>query len=148
MLTLAPTTSFVPIATQVAAERRLYLPLAGVVVLLVVLATRLWARAPRTPAVHWMRHAVTATVLCALASATLVRNRHYHDPVTLWTQSVDAHPDNPRARTNLAAALEARGRTNEALVHLERAAELAPESQLIRSNLLLLQARVDVAAPD
>jgi hypothetical protein len=41
-MTLAPTSSIVPIATEVGAERRMYLPLISVVVLVVIGAVRLW----------------------------------------------------------------------------------------------------------
>ncbi len=41
-ITLSPTSSFVPIATEVGAERRMYLPLAGLVVLVVLCAYRAW----------------------------------------------------------------------------------------------------------
>ena len=43
-ITLAPTSSFVPIATEVGAERRMYLPLAAIVVLMVMGAALLWER--------------------------------------------------------------------------------------------------------
>jgi protein O-mannosyl-transferase len=41
-MTLAPTSSIVPIATEVGAERRMYLPLISVVVLVVIGGVRLW----------------------------------------------------------------------------------------------------------
>jgi tetratricopeptide (TPR) repeat protein len=43
-VTLAPTSSVVPIATEVGAERRMYLPLAAIVVLMVMGAALLWER--------------------------------------------------------------------------------------------------------
>jgi hypothetical protein len=43
-VTLAPTSSVVPIATEVGAERRMYLPLAAIVVLVVMGAALLWER--------------------------------------------------------------------------------------------------------
>jgi tetratricopeptide (TPR) repeat protein len=43
-LTLAPTSSLVPIATEVGAERRMYLPLAAIVVLVVMGAALVWER--------------------------------------------------------------------------------------------------------
>jgi hypothetical protein len=43
-ITLAPASSVVPIATEVGAERRMYLPLAGLVVLAVVGAAMVWDR--------------------------------------------------------------------------------------------------------
>src|SRR5204863_7713545 len=44
-LTLAPTSSVVPILSEVGAERRMYLPLAAIVVLVVVLVARVVERA-------------------------------------------------------------------------------------------------------
>ena len=46
-ITLAPTSSIVPIATEVAAERRMYLPLAAVVLLVVVGLVLLWDKLKR-----------------------------------------------------------------------------------------------------
>ncbi|MGE0591800.1 MAG: tetratricopeptide repeat protein [Vicinamibacterales bacterium] len=42
LVTLAPTSTIVPIATEVGAERRMYLPLAAIAVMLVLGAYRLW----------------------------------------------------------------------------------------------------------
>jgi hypothetical protein len=47
-VTLAPTSSFVPIATEVGAERRMYLPLLAVVALAVVAVSAAWAVVVRT----------------------------------------------------------------------------------------------------
>ena len=46
-MTLAPTSSIVPIATEVGAERRMYLPLIPLVVLAVVGGYRMWTLAER-----------------------------------------------------------------------------------------------------
>jgi hypothetical protein len=46
-ITLAPTSSIVPIATEVGAERRMYLPLIPIVALVVVGGTRVWDAAGR-----------------------------------------------------------------------------------------------------
>ena len=43
-VTLAPTSSFIPIATEVGAERRMYLPLVALIALAVVGVTKLWGR--------------------------------------------------------------------------------------------------------
>src|SRR3989442_14975373 len=48
-LTLAPTSSVVPILSEVGAERRMYLPLAAIVVLAVVLAARAVDRIAQGP---------------------------------------------------------------------------------------------------
>src|SRR5215472_8060351 len=55
-LTLAPTTSIVPIATEVGAERRMYLPLVGIVTLAVCATVALWRGVVR----HQVRHQLEA----------------------------------------------------------------------------------------
>ena len=58
-LILAPTSSFLPLPTEIATERRMYLPLMGIVALLVLGGYRLLARRGR--AVAWRRAHGTAT---------------------------------------------------------------------------------------
>src|SRR5207244_2288102 len=45
-LTLAPTSTIVPVVTEVAAEHRMYLPLAGVIAVIVIAGDRLLRRVP------------------------------------------------------------------------------------------------------
>ena len=111
---LAPSSSFVPIRTEIAAERRLYLPLISVVVLLAVGLTRLRRRmsegAPRerrwwhTLARKDLRWAGAGLCL-VLAVLTFQRSRLYADPEALWSDAVAKAPRNPRAYDHLAAAL-------------------------------------------
>jgi hypothetical protein len=46
-ITLAPASSFVPVATEVGAERRMYLPLAGILALIVLLVVWTWRQFAR-----------------------------------------------------------------------------------------------------
>jgi tetratricopeptide (TPR) repeat protein len=94
-LTLAPTSSFVPIATEVGAERRMYLPLMAVAVG-VVLASR-WAlsRAPRDadkPRVPATFAVAIALICIALAAATLLRNQEYDSRLTMARTIVERRP--------------------------------------------------------
>ena len=135
---LGPTSSIVPIATEVAADRRVYLALAGPVVLAVVAGfamTRLPGRA-RTRA----RFAMVTAAALALGVATWHRTETYRDPVELWERSVRAVPGNHRALTNLATALAARGDVEQAAVRLRQALEIEPASSVAAANLEALLA--------
>lgn len=113
-LILAPSSSVVPIASQTVAEHRMYLPLAALVVFLVAAISRL---SPR-PAVL----ATVSSVLCVpLAILTADRNRDYASAESIWRHTVEELPSNPRARINLAIALEGSGRLEEALAQLDQA---------------------------
>ena len=69
-ITLAPTSSIVPIATEVGADRRMYLPLAGLVVLLVLSAYRAWT-SRATARLNFLGPAVAIGVCVLLLRATI-----------------------------------------------------------------------------
>jgi Flp pilus assembly protein TadD len=132
-LTLAPTSSVVPIASEVGAERRMYLPLAALVVLAVTfgwlvlerLRTR-WPAQSRT----LLGTAVCAVVVmvAALAVRTTYRNREYATPISVW-ESVVARRPQGRARSALANELMAAGRHDEAIAQLREAARDYPDAR-------------------
>jgi tetratricopeptide (TPR) repeat protein len=123
-VTLAPASSLVPIATEVGAERRMYLPLAALVVLVVLSIDAVCRR--------WSpRSGVAMTVLVGGISLLLVvvsfaRNADYHDRLHLWQTVLAARPHG-RAHYNMAVELAARGRDDEAIAHYRQAAADAPE---------------------
>ncbi|MEA3244622.1 MAG: hypothetical protein U9Q74_00555 [Gemmatimonadota bacterium] len=113
-LLLAPSSSVVPIRTEIAAERRFYLALAVVIVVacLGVVQLRRWmsrreaadAMRRRAAAVGRQWWLVPAACLL-LAGATYRRSARYADPVALWRDAVARVPGNARAYHNLARAL-------------------------------------------
>jgi tetratricopeptide (TPR) repeat protein len=135
-ITLAPTSSVVPIATEVGAERRMYLPLIAVIALVVIGAYLAWRRftarpadaaaVDAAPALSGVRAgALVAAVALVLASgslafATAIRNREYASPVTLARTVVERRP---RAVTHhyLAEQLAQAGLHDEARDHLREA---------------------------
>ena len=116
-MTLAPTSSFVPIVTEVGAERRMYLPLAAIVVLAVCSATLAIAarRVSKTVTV-----AVCAAVCVALAAGTMLRNREYRSRLFLAQTVVERRPHG-RAYLKLGGLLLEAGRRPEALEYFRRA---------------------------
>jgi tetratricopeptide (TPR) repeat protein len=103
-IVLAPSSSIVPVASEVAAERRVYLAIAAVLVLAVVGAE--WARRRIMPRVSTRSLAgVAAAVLVALAVTTAARSNTYSSAEALWRGATQAMPDNSRALGNLGWAL-------------------------------------------
>lgn len=115
---LAPTSSVLPIITEVAAERRMYLPLAAVVTLLAVGAFA-GVRRLRLPTV------VVVGAVVALAGTlmwfTVLRNHTYGDEVALWAEAAADRPQNPRAHKTLGEARMRVGAAHEAAGRLDQA---------------------------
>jgi tetratricopeptide (TPR) repeat protein len=121
-VTLAPASSFVPIATEVGAERRMYLPLAALVVLTVLGVGYVLRRKTR------LAIGLCAAAVLACAGVSFARNADYHDRLRLWQTVVEARPHG-RAHHNLAIELAARQRRDEAIAHYQTAAASdAPEA--------------------
>jgi Flp pilus assembly protein TadD len=144
-LTLAPTSSIIPISTEVGAERRMYLPLMAIAVLVMTAAARTFQvretsttrsadlkGSPRMTGVA----AVSIAILAILLSiATIRRNAEYLSGLTLWQSVLDRWPPHARAHRNLAAELKLAGRPDEEIAHLRAAVEDLPEIR----NLLGLE---------
>ncbi len=121
-LLLAPTSSFVPIR-ELAAEHRMYLPLATVLVLVVLGAHTLLSRlgaARLAPAAIL----VLLLAVAGLGAATMDRNRDYHDVETMWRDIMAKRPGHPLAAQNLGTILADEGRFDEALDAFRRALEV------------------------
>ena len=122
-LVLAPTSSFRPLPNEVAAERRMYLPLAATVVLVVLGAHALLRRlqAPRG-----VGTALVTALAVSLALVTVRRNSDYRTPLSFWSDVVSKRPNNPRARLWLGNYLYRNGKKAEAYEHFEAAVRLQP----------------------
>ena len=145
-LTLAPTSSIVPISSEVGAERRMFLPLAALVVLAVVPLARLFNGPAK--AGHYMRGrwriaaAVVAAVVTAFAIRTIDRNRDYSTPLALWESVVQRRPQG-RARFAMATQLMEAGRHDEAIAQLRLAVTDYPDARAGLGTVLLLQGQLD-----
>lgn len=124
---LAPTSSILPIITEPAAERRVYLPLAAVVVLaLLGLRALLLRLLPQ----QRPRLLVSTLLVLGLGAVFLARthqrNESYRDRLTIWTLGVAQLPQNPRARLNLGVAYLDLRQSAKALPQLREALRLDP----------------------
>jgi protein O-mannosyl-transferase len=150
-ITLAPTSSIVPIVTEVGAERRMYLPLAALVVLAVVGVAWLLERSARAPAspdatrrAHFAGLAALALLIVALAAGTIARNREFASSVALARSTVERRPS-ARARNSLGLALIEAGRRDEGVGFLRQAAAADPEWEYSLGAALFQEGRLDEA---
>lgn len=129
---LAPTSSIRPIAVEIAAERRMYLPLVAVVALAVLGLDALvrYLEAPR--AATW---AVVGVLAVVLALVTVRRNEAYRTTLSFWSDVVAKRPDNARAHMWLGNHLRALGRTEEAFTHLSEAVRIQPGNSNAQNGL-------------
>lgn len=162
-VTLAPSSSIVPIADLVA-ERRMYPALFGLALLASV---GLWDGIGRllraTPRFARLRPLAFGLVMglavTALGLLTTARVRVWLGTVSLYEDTVAKAPDNPRARLNLASAYLFLGRVNDAEPQLNEAERLYQEGTSIHAfdrigayinvnlcNLYYLQGHYDAAA--
>lgn len=112
---LAPSSSFVPVATQTIAEHRLYLALAAPLALAVLATASLFGK-------RNVAAALAASV--GLGALTVARNADYRSELALWQDTVAKYPTNARAYNNLGQAQFRAHRLPEAMRSYERALEL------------------------
>jgi tetratricopeptide (TPR) repeat protein len=132
LLLLAPAMGLTPSGQQATADRYMYVPgvvtavLAGSVVLTVRRVNRL---------------VVTLGILAAgtLGVATWRQAAWWHDSVSLWTRAAELDPRNDIALYNLAIALAAAGREDEAIGRYEQTLQLVPDHEFAQRNLNLIR---------
>lgn len=125
---LAPTSSVVPI-NDLMVEYRMYLPLAGVVA--VVLGVGHFA-CRRLHIPGWLPVGLLAL---ALGARTIQRNRVYDSNLALWRSVVETAPDNSRGHDMLGVWCATEGLLDEAEEHGRRAVKLDKRSVTARWNL-------------
>ena len=143
---LAPTSSVVPIVSEIAAERRMYLPLAAVVAAMVLGADRLLRARTRAA-----RVALAGSAALALAAVTVLRLESFRSPPVLWAEVLAVYPQHrlsDQIESEIAQQLVAQGQLAEALPHFQRAAELRPDAKNLANlgRAQLRQGAVDAAA--
>lgn len=124
---LAPSSSIIPIYTEVGAERRLYLPLIAVIALSVLAGYEFIQRCTSQRRAHMTNLALVSSLTVALAYTTIERNRDYRSPAAIWSTVVETLPNNSRAYAGLARASEIDGDIEEAVALYARALEMTPE---------------------
>jgi tetratricopeptide (TPR) repeat protein len=120
---VAPTSSFVPILDP-SAERRMYLPFLGLILICLELLRHVKVRQA-----VW----IGAAVCLLLAVLTYQRNQVWGDSVALWADTAAKSPHKQRPRFQLAYAYYEVGRCAEAAANYEAASKL----EFARFDLLM-----------
>jgi len=150
-LALAPSSSVVPVVTEIAAQRRIYLALAAVIGLVVVggfVAVRAWtgASAERRRAALAAALALLAVACVALGWRTVVRLDDYRSRISIWQEDVRVDPDHPAAIFNLASALLDAGRPEPAAAHFDRGIQALERMDPETRAALLYSSSLDLVA--
>jgi len=118
---LSVTSSFIPIADLIF-EHRMYLPLAGLIVLAVsagyVLSERLSAKR--------MGFIFATAVICVLGLVTFRRNEDYRSGVSIWQSALKVVPDNSRAYKGVGSAYDKLGQYEDAIKAYRQAIRIKP----------------------
>ncbi len=141
---LAPAFYIAALPAKPFAERYLYLPSAGFVLVAALLLGRLAARPRLRLAVPTLVLAITALY----AGATVLRNRVWFDALTLYTDSAAKSAGVPTPPISLAAELLKRGHHREAIAQFRILVQVEPRNAAHLSalgNALLLDGQTDEA---
>jgi Flp pilus assembly protein TadD len=137
---LAPSSSIVPLFQQVAAEKRMYLPLAAVVTGVVVggYLVAQWLVGRGT--VRLRTAAITGTSLVTIACIALGivahrRNWDYRSELAIWEDTVSKAPGNERAHYNLGLTFNRLGQPDKAIGCYRQAVEIKPDFARAHNNL-------------
>lgn len=134
-LILAPSSSFIPIVTEPAAERRMYLPLAAVVVVCffaVYQALRVFVKSPKIKQATGL--ALSLSLISYLSAATFLRNAQYATVESILTSTLNVRPGDELVRGALLDEFIYKQRIDEARSVLEGGLVRNPRSFLLYDN--------------
>lgn len=127
-LVLAPTSSILPILTEVAAERRMYVPSAALCgAVMVAIALMLQRRMHKR---HTMLSVTCAGLILAapLLCRSVARIADYESVESIWRSAVEVSSTDDVARVGLAWELMSQRRQRDAIAPLREAVELRPDN--------------------
>jgi protein O-mannosyl-transferase len=140
-LTLAPSSSVLPIVTEIAAEHRMYLPLAAILATIIIGLYAVANRAVRSSS-RAARQALWSAAIVSVAAAAIAlglmtrhRNLDYVSQETLWRDAIEKRPSNVRARVTYGLELFSQGRHTEAEAQLRTAVRLDETNGPAQLNL-------------
>ena len=142
-ITIAPMLNARWMAANVFTERYLYLPSVGFCWLVAWYAINLWDRTP-APAklLHWLMAAAAVAVALLAVSSTVLRNRVWHDDMTLYTRTLQTNPDAAVIRSNLGSLYFDAEQFDRALQEWQLALAQKPDNVVTMNALGILYTRV------
>jgi protein O-mannosyl-transferase len=138
-LTLGPTSSVVTIATEVGAERRMYLALPGLIALVVSVGA---VAAARRGLPRRVVASVAVLLIVLLAARTVARNTEYASPLRM-AETILARWPTANAEYLVGTELLAAGRTADAIPHLRSATMAYPPARYALGTALLARGETE-----
>ncbi len=133
IVTLTPVLGFTQFGLQIVADRYTYLSSFGFSVLAAGALARLGQESGRRA---WRNAVVIAGMfLGALSCMTWREIKVWRDPENLWGRVLALYPDYALAHNNLAVALAAEGKIDEAIRHYNLALKTNPDIGLVHNDL-------------
>jgi Flp pilus assembly protein TadD len=148
LLTLAPVIGLLQAGEQARADRFMYVPLVGLLFIVVGGGLDLLTALEAGPLVPVLATTLVVAVCASLASAQAAT---WSDSVTLWQHAIDTTSDNYKAYEKLGEAERDLGQLDEARIDYEKALALAPPDStqyaaLVHNDLGLVFERQDRAS--
>ena len=141
---LVPMIGLIQVGQQAIADRYMYLPMIGLVLML-CWGLADWAGERQARVVGLA--CTSVLVLSALGALTYRQVRFWHDSETLWTQAAAVTKNNYVAHINLGETFLNQERTEEAAVHFRAAVQIRPGDPAAHLNLGTCERRQKNYAP-
>jgi protein O-mannosyl-transferase len=131
VVTLVPVIGLVQVGDQAHADRYMYIPMVGLLVMLI------WGAAEILEKLGAKKLAIPLAVAACLTSAVVswVQVGYWRNSETLFRHALAVTNDNKVANNNLGNYLMDSGRLSEALPYFETAVRIDPESAIARNEL-------------
>jgi len=127
---LVPFIGLVQAGEQAMADRFMYLPLVGLLIIVVWGGTELGGQWPR-----WIRAGLAGAGIAALAVGAHRQAGYWRDSATLWSHALACTQDNVVAEANLGLVRLDQGRPAEAIALLQKALDLQPGLTAARTGV-------------
>ncbi|MBB5061025.1 tetratricopeptide (TPR) repeat protein [Granulicella aggregans] len=131
VVTLVPVIGFVQVGDQAHADRYMYIPMVGLLIMLI------WGAAEILEQLRARMLAIPLAAAACLVAAVVswVEVGYWRNGETLFRRAIAVTNDNKIADNNLGSYLMNSGRVSEALPYLETAVRIDPEMGSARNNL-------------
>ena len=136
LINIALVLKVVPLGVEFMADRYVYLPSIGPLLVAVEIGLA------GAPARRRVAVAVFAVVALWFSAASYSRAADWRDRLSFETRVLQQYPDDPDAHAGLGIALAENGRLEEAIGHFMRAATLDPANAATRANLAAAHANL------